>query len=83
MMQPEFNNKQRKLDIFKKSMTDLIMGPFYILWGGFVLLYKYLPVDIGMLRDFIEGNIIVQVCAIAAVLYGSWRVYRGIKKDYY
>lgn len=82
-MQPEFDDRQRKLDIFKKSMTDLVMGPFYILWGGFILLYKYLGINIGYFSSFVEGNIIVKICAFIAVLYGSWRVYKGIKKDYY
>ena len=82
-MQPEFDDRQRKLDIFKKSMTDLVMGPLYILFGGFALLYKYFHLNLPVLKKFMDNSIVFQIFAVASVLYGGWRVYRGIRKDYY
>ena len=63
--------------ILMKSIMDLGMGLIYIGVGIMILLAK----KIGLSNDFVESTT-GRVFAGLVMLYGLWRVYRGIKKDY-
>ena len=63
--------------ILMKSIMDLGMGLIYIAVGIMILFAK----KIGLNNDFVESTL-GKVFAGLVMLYGLWRVYRGIKKDY-
>ena len=63
--------------ILMKSIMDLGMGLIYI-GVGFVILFAK---KIGLNNEFVEGTL-GKIFAGLVMLYGLWRVYRGIKKDY-
>ena len=60
-----------------RSLMDFGMGIIYIGVGIFIFFAK----KFHMQNDFNEG-VVVKVFACIAILYGVWRIYRGIKKDY-
>ena len=63
--------------VLMKSIMDLGMGLFYIGVGIMILFAK----KIGLNNDFVESTP-GKIFAGLIMLYGLWRVYRGIKKDY-
>lgn len=63
--------------ILMKSIMDLGMGLIYMGVGIMILFAK----KIGLNNDFVESTP-GKVFAGLVMLYGLWRVYRGIKKDY-
>ena len=76
----EFEDKtdpKTKRYILMKSIMDLGMGLIYIGVGIMILLAK----KFGLRNDFVEGAV-GKIFAGLVMLYGLWRVYRGIKKDY-
>ncbi len=63
--------------ILMKSITDLGMGLIYIAVGFMILFAK----KIGLNNEFVESTL-GKIFAGMVMLYGLWRLYRGIKKDY-
>ncbi len=63
--------------ILRRSVMDLGMGIIYIAIG-FVILFAKM---IGLHNEFAESTW-GKIFAGLFVLYGIWRLYRGIKKDY-
>jgi hypothetical protein len=60
-----------------RSTMNFAMGAVYLLVGGFLLLAEKLGFEMESFDDtarYIFGGIIV--------LYGVWRIYRGIRKEY-
>lgn len=76
----EFEDKvdpKTKRYILRRSILDLGMGIMYITVGIVILFAN----KFGLKNEFAEstpGKIFAGLFA----LYGMWRVYRGIKKDY-
>ncbi len=63
--------------ILMKSIMDLGMGLIYIGVGFMILFAK----KIGLTNDFVESTP-GRIFAGLIMLYGLWRIYRGIKKNY-
>ncbi len=61
-----------------KSIMDLGMGIIYIGVGLFILFAKTFHFE----NEFIDSAI-GKAFACLVILYGAWRLYRGIKKDYF
>ena len=77
----EFEEKpdpKTKRYVGMKSIMDIGMGVIYIGVGTFILLAKKLNFE----NEFVDSAI-GKIFAILVILYGIWRVYRGIKKDYF
>lgn len=70
-------DRKTKRYILMKSIMDLGMGLIYI-GVGFVILFAK---KIGLNNEFVESTM-GKIFAGLVMLYGLWRVYRGIKKDY-
>ncbi|MBS1578487.1 MAG: hypothetical protein JST29_02460 [Bacteroidetes bacterium] len=81
-MESDFRNKQRKSYTIMRSVYDLGMGLLIVCMGLFLLLGDRLKVDaiyrIVMQIDPLLKYIFGGMC----LLYGGYRLYRGIKKDY-
>ncbi|MEO6328277.1 MAG: hypothetical protein ABIO55_05070 [Ginsengibacter sp.] len=61
-----------------KSIMDFGMGIIYIGVGIFILFAG----KFHFYNEFTDGAI-GKVFAGLVILYGAWRIYRGIKKDYF
>lgn len=66
-----------KRTILRRSIMDLGMGLIYIGVGFMILFAK----KIGLNNEFVESTP-GKIFAGLVMLYGLWRIYRGIKKDY-
>ena len=76
----EFENtpdSKTKRYILMKSIMDLGMGFIYIGVGVIILFAK----QFHLFNNFTE-SIAGKIFAVLVIIYGGWRVYRGIKKDY-
>ncbi len=63
--------------ILRRSIMDLGMGLVYIAIGFVILFAKQIRFN----NDFAD-SIWGKIFAGLFILYGLWRLYRGIKKDY-
>lgn len=73
----ENTDPKTKRYILMKSIMDLGMGLIYIAVGFIILFAK----RIGLNSDFVESTP-GKIFAALVIVYGLWRVYRGIKRDY-
>ena len=76
----EFENtpdSKTKRYILMKSIMDLGMGVIYLGVGVIILFAK----QFHLFNNF-TGSIAGKIFAGLVIVYGGWRVYRGIKKDY-
>lgn len=61
-----------------KSIMDLGMGIIYIGVGIFILFAKKFNLN----NEFVDSGM-GKAFAGLIIFYGLWRIYRGIKKDYF
>jgi len=76
----EFENtpdRKTKRFILMRSITDFGMGFIYLAVGIIILFAKQLNLSSGFAR-----GTPAKIFAILVIIYGSWRVYRGFKKNY-
>lgn len=77
----EFENtpdNKTKRYILMRSITDLGMGFIYVAVGLVILFGKLFNFS----TDF-TVSAPAKILAVVVIIYGSWRIYRGIKKKYY
>ena len=74
-----FQEKHRQQGARMRSIMDYTMGIVFFCLGVFFVVYRFLGIRImdkdPSTLDFIIGGIFIA--------YGSWRIYRGYKKNYY
>lgn len=77
----EFEDKPDKRDkrfLAMRSIKDIGMGAFYIAVALVILFARQLKFENeNLTTNWARGF------AVLALIYGLWRIYRGIKKDYY
>ena len=73
----ENQDPKSKRYILMRSIMDLGMGLIYITVGIMILFAK----KMGLNNEFVE-SMAGKIFAALVILYGLWRLYRGIKKDY-
>ena len=71
------DNKTRRY-VTMRSITDLGMGIIYLGVGIVVLFAKQFHFE----NNFTVG-VPAKIFAVMVIIYGSWRIYRGIKKKYF
>ncbi|MEO7120484.1 MAG: hypothetical protein ABIY62_05275 [Ginsengibacter sp.] len=77
----EFENTpdtKTKRYMLMKSVMDFGMGFIYLGVGVVIFFAK----EFHFYNNFTEGTL-AKVFAVVIIIYGSWRIYRGIKKDYF
>lgn len=77
----EFENKpNRKQERYKqmRSVTDIAMGLIYSIVGLVIIFSEQLKIE----NEFFTGTPI-KIFGGVAVIYGVWRIYRGVKKNYF
>ena len=71
-------DRKTKRYILMRSISDFGMGFLYIGVGVIILFSK----EFHLYNNF-TGSVTGKIFAIMIVIYGAWRIYRGIKKDYF
>lgn len=78
-MLEDFEQDRRKQVTRMRSIMDYIMGILFFLIGLYFLTYQVLGFSIldrkPSVLDYLIGGLFV--------IYGSWRIYRGYKKNYF
>lgn len=77
----EFENApdtKTKRYILMKSIMDFGMGFIYIGVGVVIFFSK----EFHLYNNFTESTP-AKIFAVLVIIYGAWRIYRGIKKDYF
>jgi hypothetical protein len=76
----DFQDKQRQQRTRVRSIMDYVMGVVFFSIGLYFMFYQRLGIKMILNRepsniDYVIGGIFM--------LYGSWRIYRGYKKNYF
>ncbi len=74
----ETPDPKTKRYLMMKSIMDLGMGLLYVGVGVIIFFAKQFHIY----NNFTD-TIIAKIFAGLVVVYGVWRIYRGIKKDYF
>lgn len=75
----DFHEEQRKKTARVRSFMDYAMGILLTVAGVFFLVYGQFGIKIQQR----EHNGLDYLIGILFIAYGSWRIYRGYKKDYF
>ncbi len=71
-VQEDFRKKNKPVNV--KAIFDLVMGLVYLVMGAVLAASKY----IGLELTFPPPEIIT-IFGIAAIIYGAFRIFRGVK----
>jgi uncharacterized membrane protein YqjE len=77
----EFENtpdRKTRRYVMMRSITDIGMGLIYLAVGIIILFARQFKFQ----NDF-TVSIPAKIFAVLVVIYGSWRIYRGIQKKYF
>jgi len=77
-MSTDFDDKKMKAYANRRAIMDLGMGILWAAMGVFLVLSKRFGVELEFLPSpytYLFGGL--------CLLYGSFRIYRGIKKNYF
>jgi hypothetical protein len=75
----EYENKKKKQVTQMRSIMDYGMGVLMLIAGTFFLFHKDLKISLGNDSSSLMDKFFGGLC----LLYGSWRIYRGYKKNYF
>lgn len=75
----EFQEQQKRKTNQVRSIMDYTMGIVFFALGLFFLFYRHFGIKI-MGR---EPSVMDYFIGALFIIYGSWRFYRGYKKNYY
>ena len=81
-MLEEYERKKRSRMAQMRSVKDYGMGFFIILIGLFFLFREKLG-RISLGDTLGKPDALEKAFGILCLVYGSWRVYRGVKKNYF
>jgi hypothetical protein len=77
-MTTDYDEKRRKAYVNRRSLMDLGMGIIYAVMGGFFLASELF----GIVMEF-PPKPFSYIFGGLCLLYGSFRIYRGIKRNYF
>ncbi|MER3498063.1 MAG: hypothetical protein C4308_05210 [Chitinophagaceae bacterium] len=75
-MAMETNDGRRSSRNQIHSIYNYAMGVLWLVLGAFFLLHEKFNINLGM------DKVLTTIFGVSAVLYGSFRIYRGYKKNY-
>ncbi|TMI65972.1 MAG: hypothetical protein E6H07_08725 [Bacteroidetes bacterium] len=76
----EYEKRKRKQISSMRSIMDYAMGTLIVLFGAFLLFRDQFDWDIN--RRF-KPDDLDKIFGVICLLYGAWRIYRGVKKNYF
>jgi hypothetical protein len=71
-IQEDFRKKNKPINV--KAVFDIVMGIIYAVMGAVLVLSKYIGLEI----TFPPADVVI-VFGSAAILYGGFRIFRGVK----
>lgn len=77
-MANDLEEKRKKAYMSRRSLMDLGMGIIYAVMGGFFLLSEVF----GIYMEF-PPKPFSYIFGGLCLLYGAFRIYRGLRKDYF
>jgi hypothetical protein len=77
-MASEFEDKKQRAYINRRAIMDLGMGIIYAGVGGFFILSDVLGMELAF-----PPKPFSYIFGALCLFYGGFRIYRGIKRDYY
>lgn len=78
LMSNDYEEKRRKAYVNRRSLMDLGMGIIYAMVGGFFITAELF----GIVMEF-PPKPFSYIFGGLCLLYGSFRIYRGIKRNYF
>ena len=79
-MESNFKDKQRKSYNNMQTVYNITMG-LLILGIGFMMIFNE-KIGLNLTEKFGGDSLMINLFGGLCLLYGSFRLYRGIKKDY-
>lgn len=77
----EYEKKKRKQVSLMRSILDYGMGVVFALIGVFFFFRDRLHTQ---LNDYLRApDALDKIIGVIFLIYGSWRIYRGYKKNYF
>jgi ketopantoate hydroxymethyltransferase len=76
----DYEEKKRKQISLMRSILDYGIGAGIIAFGLFLFFRDMFELEF---NEKFKPNFTDKLIAIVFVLYGSWRIYRGYKKNYF
>ena len=76
----EYEAQKRRQVSFMRSLLDYGLGTAIIIAGGFLFFRDRFDLSF---NERYPPNYLDRLFGIMCVLYGSWRIYRGYKKNYF
>ena len=80
LMFEDYEKRKRKQVSLMRSIMDYAMGTIIILFGAFLMFRGQFDLEIN--RKY-EPDALEKIFAVICFMYGSWRIYRGYKKNYF
>jgi hypothetical protein len=77
-MNTDYEKKRRKAYVNRRSLMDFGMGIIYTMMGGFFLLSELF----GIYMEF-PPKPFSYIFGGLCVVYGVFRIYRGVRKNYF
>ena len=76
-MAGDYEDKRRKTNSILRSVYDYVIGVLWLSLGMVFLFHKKFGLDLDI------DKTLTTIFGVAAVLYGSFRIYRGYRKNYF
>lgn len=77
----EYEKKKKKQVSLMRSILDYGMGVVFALFGVFFFFRDRIHTS---LNDYLRApDVLDKIIGVIFIIYGSWRVYRGYKKNYF
>jgi len=76
----EYENRKRKQVSLMRSLLDYGVGLMIIVAGVFLFFRDNMDIDF---NERYPPNKWDKILGVVFLLYGSWRIYRGYKKNYF
>ena len=79
-MDNSYKDRRTKNYSRMRSIMDIAMGIFYLAGAVFLVFAERMGVEMEL---FIDNMIFRYIFAGICAIYGTWRIYRGYKKEYF
>jgi threonine/homoserine/homoserine lactone efflux protein len=76
----EYEKRKRKQVSSMRSIMDYAMGTIVVLFGAFLIFRDKFDLEIN--QQF-KPDSLDKIFGVICLIYGAWRIYRGVKKNYF
>ncbi len=76
----EYEKGKKKRVSLMRSIADYVMGGFFAVLGIFFFFRSSFKLDF---NERFPPDAVDKIFGAICLLYGSWRIYRGVKKNYF